>query len=82
SNYSQALELYRTIGDEQQQAQVLMKLGMVFYQDGVWDKARPSLEQALMIFQRLNDRENAESVLSLLNKMPADDIGLKLATGS
>ncbi|MEO0050941.1 MAG: tetratricopeptide repeat protein [candidate division WOR-3 bacterium] len=82
SNYSQALELYRTIGDEQQQAQVLMKLGMVFYQDGVWDKARPSLEQALMIFQRLNARENAESVLSLLNKMPADDIGLKLATGS
>ncbi|MCX7732156.1 MAG: tetratricopeptide repeat protein [candidate division WOR-3 bacterium] len=82
SNYSQALELYRTIGDEQQQAQVLMKLGMVFYQDSVWDKARPNLEQALMIFQRLNDRKNAESVMSLLNKMPADDIGLKLATGA
>lgn len=82
SNYSQALELCRTIGDEQQQGQVLMKLGMAFYQDGIWDKARPNLEQALMIFQRLNDRENVESILSLLNKMPADDIGLKLATGS
>lgn len=82
SDYGQALELYRMTGDDKRQAELLKKLGLFYLETKIWDKAKVNLEQALLIFQRLNDRENAEAIQRLLGQIPAGGIGIKLATGA
>jgi tetratricopeptide (TPR) repeat protein len=77
-SYNRALDLFRNIDDLRGEADSLKKLGKLFCENGVWDNARTHLEQALRIYQRLNDLNGIEEVKGIMNKLPATEFGLKL----
>jgi tetratricopeptide (TPR) repeat protein len=78
--YNKALELYRSISDLRGEATTLQKIGAVFYEESLWDKARLNLEQAARIFQRINDQEGIEAVKAVMNKLPVTEVGLKFTS--
>lgn len=78
--FTRAINLYRIINDPRGEADTLKKLGMIFLENGVRDRARVILEQALRVYQRLNDPDNVEMVKTVINKIPTSAIGLKFTT--
>jgi predicted ATPase/class 3 adenylate cyclase len=61
--HGEALELYRTLGDDSGVAFALMCLGAQYNQPGDYERAAPFFEEALALSRRIGDRPNIVTTL-------------------
>jgi tetratricopeptide (TPR) repeat protein len=65
-SYTQALKIYREIGDRNGEANALMGLGLAYQSLSQYDKAITFYQQALPIYQQVKDRNGEAKTLNNL----------------
>jgi tetratricopeptide (TPR) repeat protein len=65
--YNKSVALFIQLNDRAGQAKVLVELGNFYIKTEKYNKAVPYLEQVLLIFRQLKDRDNEEATLASLS---------------
>jgi eukaryotic-like serine/threonine-protein kinase len=69
--FRDALQIYRTLGDEDRQARVLSNIGNVYVAKGQYEDARTNFERALELRERLKNQANIALTLTYLAEISA-----------